>query len=107
MSTAGSDSSPDTGRMRSVITITASSGHGGTITPCNRQPVGYGLSKMFVMRPWAGYAIRDIEVDGVSIGPVTMYMFTNLTEDHTIRATFEKKRPGAGPGKEDAPCCRD
>ena len=97
MKTAASESSPDTGRMRSVITITASSGHGGTITPCNRQPVGYGLSKMFVMRPWAGYAIRDIEVDGVSIGPVTMYMFTNLTEDHTIRATFEKKRPGATP----------
>lgn len=97
MSKAGSTASPDTGRMRSVITIIASSGHGGSITPANRLSVGYGLSKMFVMRPWSGYAIRDVEVDGVSIGPVTMYMFTNLTEDHTIQATFERKRPGAPP----------
>jgi hypothetical protein len=79
--------------MRSVITITAVSGHGGVITPSSRQSVGYGRSKMFVIRPWEGYAIGDLEVDGVSIGPVSMYMFTNVTEDHTIRATFRKKRP--------------
>ncbi len=83
------------GRMRSVITITAVTGHGGVITPSSRLSVGYGLSKMFVIRPWEGYAISDIEVDGVSIGPVSMYMFTNVTEDHTIRATFRRKRPAA------------
>jgi hypothetical protein len=81
--------------MRSVITINVVSGHGGVITPSSRQPVGYGRSKMFVIRPWDGYAISDIEVDGVTIGPVTMYMFTNVTEDHTIRAVFRKKRPAA------------
>jgi len=96
--------SHQTGRMRSVITITATSGHGGNITPSSRLSVGYGLSKMFVARPWAGYTIGDIEVDDVSIGPVSMYMFTNLTEDHTIRATFRKKNPAAPPlraGKEE------
>jgi len=80
-------------RMRSVITVTASSGHGGSVTPSSRLHVGYGLSKMFVFRPWGGYTIDDIEVDGVSIGPVSMYMFTNLTEDHTISATFKRTAP--------------
>jgi hypothetical protein len=48
---------------------------------------------MFVIKPWRGYSISDIEVDGVSIDPVNMYMFTNLTEDHTISATFKRKNP--------------
>jgi hypothetical protein len=93
MTMARNESTPSTGRMRSVMTITATSGHGGVITPSSRLSVGSGLSKMFVIRPWEGYAIGDVEVDGVSIGPVSMYMFTNVTEDHTIRATFRKQRP--------------
>jgi len=93
MSIAGKKLSDSAGRMRSFITITASSGHGGSITPSSKLYVGYGLSKMFVIKPWRGYSINDIEVDGVSIDPVNMYMFTNLTEDHTISATFKKKTP--------------
>lgn len=95
MTMAQSESPPPTGRMRSVMSITATSGHGGIITPSNRLSVGSGLSKMFVIRPWEGYAICDIEVDGVSIGPVSMYMFTNVTENHTIHATFRKQSPPA------------
>ena len=91
MSIAEKKLSDSAGRMRSFITITASSGHGGSITPSSKLHVGYGLSKMFVIKPWRGYSISDIEVDGVSIDPVNMYMFTNLIEDHTIRATFKRK----------------
>ena len=93
MSIAGKKLSDSAGRMRSFITITASSGHGGSITPSSKLYVGYGLSKMFVIKPWRGYSINDIEVDGVSIDPVNMYMFTNLTEDHTISATFKRIKP--------------
>lgn len=95
MTMARNESTHQTGRMRSVMTITATCGHGGIITPSSRLSVGYGLSKMFVIRPWEGYTIGDIEVDGVSIGLVSMYMFTNITENHTIRATFRKQRPPA------------
>lgn len=95
MTMARNESTHQTGRMRSVMTITATSGHGGVISPSSRLSVGYGLSKMFVIRPWEGYTISDIEVDGVSIGPVSMYMFTNITENHTIRATFMKSTPAA------------
>ncbi len=30
----------------------------------------------------------DVLVDGVSVGPVTSYDFTNVMEDHAISATF-------------------
>jgi len=90
MAIAGKKISVFEGRIRSVITINVSAGHGGSITPSARVAIGYGLSKMFVIKPWRGYSISDIEVDGISIDPVNMYMFTNLTEDHTISATFKR-----------------
>ncbi|HET6490523.1 MAG TPA: hypothetical protein VFG28_12270 [Syntrophales bacterium] len=77
-------------RMRSVITIIASAGHGGTITPSARVAIGYGLSKMFAITPRWGYSIVDVQVDGVSVGSVLTYIFSNLSEDHTISATFKK-----------------
>lgn len=73
-----------------------------------RTPRQDGRSRMFVIRPREGYAIGDVEVDGVSIGPVSLYMFTDVTEDHTIRATFRKKdRRPAGQNREEKPCFRD
>ena len=78
------------GRMRSVITINVTAGHGGSITPSARVAIGYGLSKMFAITPRWGYSIVDVVVDGVSAGPVSIYMFSNLTENHTISATFKR-----------------
>jgi hypothetical protein len=78
------------GRMRSVITINVSAGHGGSITPSAGVAIGYGLSKMFAITPRWSYSIADVVVDGVSAGPVSIYMFSNLTENHTISATFKR-----------------
>ena len=82
--------------MRSVININVSAGHGGSITPSARVAIGYGLSKMFAITPRWGYSIADVVVDGVSAGPVSIYMFSNVTENHTISATFRREKP-AGP----------
>jgi hypothetical protein len=85
-------------RMRSVLTIVASAGHGGSITPSAKVAIGYGLSKMFAITPRGGYSIADVQVDGVSVGAVLTYTFSNLTENHSIRAIFMKDyRPGAHP----------
>jgi hypothetical protein len=84
--------------MTSVLNIVASAGHGGSITPSAKVAIGFGLSKMFAITPRGGYSIADVEVDGVSVGAVVTYMFSNLTSDHTIRATFIRDhRPGAHP----------
>lgn len=76
--------------MRSVITIDASAGHGGSITPSAKVSIGYGLSKMFAITARWGYSIEDVKVDDVSVGIVSTYTFSNVTENHTISATFRR-----------------
>ena len=97
MAVAGKKLSVFEGRMRSVITINVSAGHGGSVTPSARVAIGYGLSKMFAITPRWGYVIEDVVVDGVSVGPVSIYMFSNLTENHTISVTFRKEKPAEPP----------
>lgn len=97
MAIAGKKLSVFEGRMRSVITINVSAGHGGSITPSAGVAIGYGLSKMFAITPRWGYAIEDVVVDGVSVGPVSIYMFSNLTENHTISVTFKRVKPAEPP----------
>jgi len=73
-----------------TFTITASSGVGGTITPAGTVTVNYSDSKIFTITPNSGYKISDVKVDGKSVGAVSTYTFSNITDNHTIEATFEK-----------------
>jgi uncharacterized repeat protein (TIGR02543 family) len=47
-----------------------------------------GASQTFAITPEVGYHIADVRVDGVSVGAVASYDFTNVTTDHTIAASF-------------------
>jgi hypothetical protein len=38
--------------------------------------------------PAAGYHVADVLVDGISVGAVTNYAFSNVTADHTIEVLF-------------------
>jgi len=69
-------------------TITASAGVGGSISPVGDVVVSHGQSQTFTITSKIGYAISDILVDGTSMGAVSSYTFTNVTEDHTIQAAF-------------------
>jgi hypothetical protein len=69
-------------------TIVASSGPNGTISPAGNVTVTIGSSKTFTMIPNSGYGVENVIVDGVSIGSVTSYTFSNLTSGHTISVTF-------------------
>lgn len=68
------------------FTITSSAGTGGTITPT--QTVEAGASVTFYITPATGYAISDVIVNGVSVGAVTSYTFTDVQGDGTISASF-------------------
>ena len=72
----------------SHYTITASAGVGGSISPVGPVVVSPGQSQTFSITPNAGYAISNVRVDGTWVGAVSSYTFTNVTRDHTIRATF-------------------
>lgn len=69
-------------------TITATSGANGSITPDGDIVVAYGDDQLFSIEADEGYHIEDVEVDGTSIGAVDTYEFTNVTENHTIHASF-------------------
>ncbi len=80
---------PDIGADEfTYITITASAGANGSISPSGAVAVSYGGNQTFTITPNACYHVDDVLVDGVSVGAVTSYTFTNVTVNHTISASF-------------------
>jgi hypothetical protein len=71
-----------------TYTITASAGSHGSISLSGSVTVNEGSDKSFTITPDTGYQIDNVLVDGSSVGAVSSYTFTNVTEDHTISATF-------------------
>ena len=69
-------------------TITASAGAGGSIAPSGAVAVACGADQAFTVTPDACFTISDVLVDGVSVGAVSGYTFTNVQADHTIAASF-------------------
>jgi hypothetical protein len=74
--------------VQGVYTITATAGPGGAIAPSGAVVVPCGGDQVFGIAPQAGYAILDVLVDGVSVGAVETYTFTDVQAAHTIAASF-------------------
>lgn len=70
--------------------ITASAGTGGTIAPSGVVTVALGGNQTFAISPNSGYVISDVLVDGSSVGAQNSYSFQNVTQDHTIAASFQE-----------------
>jgi beta-lactamase superfamily II metal-dependent hydrolase len=71
-----------------TFTIVASAGAGGMISPAGDVTVNNGANQSFSIQPGACYAISDVLVDGIPVGAVAGYEFTNVTANHTIAASF-------------------
>ena len=69
-----------------TIATSVSSGS-GIISPAN-PTLNHGASQTFTITPDIGYHIIGVLVDNVSVGPLTSYTFTNVTNNHTISASF-------------------
>ena len=76
-----------------TYSITASAGTGGSISPSGSVSVNSGISKTFSITPSTGYKISSVTVDGSSVGALSSYTFTNVTNNHTISATFAVATP--------------
>ncbi len=88
LTASGGSQTPD---EPTAFTITASAGQGGSISPNGAVSVKKGESQSFTITPSANYEIADVKVDGKSVGKQTSYTFENVTEAHTIAATFTEK----------------
>ena len=75
------------------VSVTATAGEGGTITPAGQTLVKKGTSKTFDIAPTQGYEIVNVNVDGADLGPISYYTFQRVGVDHTISATFQKAQP--------------
>ena len=69
-------------------TITAEAGENGKILPSGVFTFDYGMSQVFEIVPEDFYKVADVVVDGLSVGPVSSFEFQNISENHTIYATF-------------------
>lgn len=78
-------------KVDEVRVITATADEHGKIAPASAVTVPKGESKTFTITPDSGYRIKDVLVDGVSVGAVSTYTFENVVENHTIHATFARK----------------
>jgi len=77
------------GGSSSVTTylITATAGTGGSISPTSKK-VNQNGSAAFTIQANTGYQIKDVLVDGASVGAVSTYTFEKVTKTHTISAQF-------------------
>ena len=79
-------------KVDEVRVITATADEHGKIAPAaGTITVPKGKSETFTITPDSGYHIKDVLVDGKSVGTVSTYTFENVVDNHTIHATFARK----------------
>lgn len=77
------------------VTVTASAGEGGMISPSGQVEVIYGEDQKFTFVPNAGYGIDKVFVNGTDYGQRSSYTFESLTYDAAIEVTFAKNADGS------------
>ena len=75
------------GTLSSVGAVPANTATDGTST-ITSVTVNQGVTQSFSITPLSGYTITAVAVDGVPIGAVTSYSFSNVTANHTLTAVF-------------------
>ena len=69
--------------------VSASAGVGGTISPNGTSNYSAGASATYTITADNCYTIKDVLVDGVSVGAVGTYSFNNIQANGTITASFQ------------------
>ena len=80
-------------KAAATYTIQATvSGGNGTISPSGSVSVNKDKDKEFTITPNKGYVIASLKVDGTEVeNPSNTYIFTNVTNNHTIVVSFKAK----------------
>ena len=77
--------------------VVATTGSGGTISPQGSVAVPEGGQKAFVITPNFGFRIKDVLVNGVSVGARSAFAFEEVRSDQMIYAEFERIDDGKPP----------
>jgi Tol biopolymer transport system component len=68
--------------------ITSEAGANGVIEPLGETLVAAGGSQAYTMTADSSYEVEDVLVDGVSVGAVATYTFSDVSDNHSISVTF-------------------
>ncbi len=74
-----------------TISASVGTGGGGGITPSGDTTLNYGASQAYQVTPLAGFAVKDVTVDNVSVLAKVVnnvYIFDTVSAKHSIVATF-------------------
>ncbi len=71
-------------------TVYAVAEEGGYITPDGDSYHAYGSSQSYELMPQAGYYISNLLVNGVSVGAVTAFDLTGISQNYELVAEFEE-----------------
>ena len=69
-------------------TIISSTENNGSIAPSGNVEVDEYMNQTFTITPDANYEIKDVIVDGESVGALKEYIFPDVDKDHSITAIF-------------------
>ncbi len=79
-----------------IITIAATAGPNGSISPSGVTTVTFGSNRTYTISPNSGFEINSVLVNGTSVGAVSTYTFSNVRSNQTISATFKAIITGGG-----------
>lgn len=85
---AGRCGQPAVYEAETALSISASAGANGFISPTGTVQIAQGASQTYTISASAHYHVADVKVDGVSVGAVSNYTFSAVTASHTIQAVF-------------------
>ena len=74
-----------------AYSMISKAGNGGVIVPAGNYSVVENVTVTYLITANDGYKIKDVTVDGKSVGAVSSYSFANVNNNHDISVTFEKK----------------
>ena len=77
--------------VQKAFTITAVANGGGTIDPSGAVQVEEGKEQLFTIQPNEGFEVKEVLVNGESVGSVTEFKFENVQADASIEVFFIEK----------------
>ena len=77
--------------VKKEFTITAVAHGGGTIDPSGAVKVEEGKDQVFTIQPYEGFEVKEVFVNGESVGAVTEYKFEAVRADASIEVFFAEK----------------
>lgn len=77
--------------VQKEFTITAVAHGGGTIDPSGAVKVEEGKDQVLTIQPYEGFEVKEVFVNGESVGAVTEYKFEAVRADASIEVFFAEK----------------